>query len=103
MNSQTWYKVEEIGLDQQRLENADSKLAPYEIRGNFTYICVLTLTGAASLSYSISEREDYFELRQGMRITMPKGTKSIFVINDGQVDKKLILFLGYKDKSYLIR
>lgn len=103
MSNRTLYVVEDIPLDKARSKGVDSELGPKEIRCEFTYICVLTLTGEAQLSFSITGRSAYFGLVQGMRVYMPEGTKSIFVTNEAQEGKKLTLYLGYKDKSEVIR
>ncbi len=103
MNQRTLYVVEEIPLNKERVKGADSRQAPVEIRADFTFFSILYLDGQASLSFSLTGREDYFDLRAGMYGYVSKGTKSFFVTNPAQEGKKLVLFLGHKNKSEVIR
>lgn len=102
--NRTLYHVEEIPLDDERLQDANGDLGPREILSNFDCLTVLYLDGTAQISFSLEGREDFFDLVQGMRLYMPKeGRKRILIINSAQAGKTLTLFLGYDDKAEVIR
>lgn len=87
MSQKPLYFVISLDLEEERSQNK-----PYILFNTKDYFYILTLTGEAELSVN---DEDYFPLKQGMRILLPKEERKNFkVINSSQPGKNLTFLLG---------
>ena len=97
----TAYFYHEIPLGQERVEHADSKLAPWTLdRVKLDFLIVLSLDGTAEISI---DRGDFFPLTQKMRLYLKSGYNHIEIINPAQPGKYLRLIISKRAEFELIK
>ena len=101
MNSDILYVYHQIPLAQERIKDADSKLAPWSLElTKIDYLVVLYLDGEAEISI---DRGDYFPLSQKMRLSFGGRKRRIDIINSSQPGKWLKLLISKKSDLQVIK
>jgi len=96
----TLYRYHEIPLSQERVKDADSKLAPWDMETKMDFLVVLSLDGLASISI---DRGDFFPLTQKMSLYLGTKQKRLEVINPGQEGKSLKILISKKNNLEIVK
>jgi len=101
MNSDILYLYHEVPLAQNRVKDADSKLAPWSLElTKIDYLVVLYLDGEAEISINDG---DFFPLTQRMRLYLGGKQKRIDIINSSQEGKFLKLLISRKSDLEVVK